>query len=55
VYFQFSAWVAICRNDQGLNVPDDLAAAKGQTAVAEAIQELSPEIATIFLDWFEKR
>jgi hypothetical protein len=90
VYFQFPAWVEICRKKQGVEVPGDLAAAyfaalahlpslvaaasarewdadflqcalsaiaaaKGQTLVAEAVQELSPDIASEFMEWFYER
>ena len=87
VYFQFPAWVEICRKKQELDVPGELsvayfdalaklpslvaaasarewdadflqcalsaiAAAKGQPLVAEAVQELSPEVAGEFMEWF---
>lgn len=90
VYFQFPAWVEICRQKKGVPVPKDLeeayfsslvrlphlvalaserawdatflqcalsalAAAKGSGAVAEAAQELSPEIAEEFMEWFYER
>ena len=90
VYFQFPAWVEICRKKKGVEVPEDLAlayfealsklpalvavastrewdaeflqcalsaiaAAKGQAGVAEAVQELSPEVAAEFMEWFFKR
>lgn len=90
VYFQFPAWVEICRKKQGIDVPSELsaayfdalsklpslvaaasgrqwdadflqcalsaiAAAKGQTIVAEAVQELSPEVAGEFMEWFFER
>jgi len=32
-----------------------IAAAKGQTAVAEAVLELTPEVAKQFMDWFYER
>lgn len=86
-YFQFPAWVEICRKKQGVDVPSDLkvayfdalsklpsvvaaasarewdasflqcalsaiAAAKGHPVVAEAVQELSPEVAGEFMGWF---
>jgi len=86
-YFQFPAWVEICRTKNGVEIPEDLriayfesltrlparvaaasnrpwepgflactlaaiAAAKGQPAVAEAVLELSPEVAENFLEWF---
>lgn len=89
-YFQFPAWVEICRAKKGLAVPEDLAlayfeslsrlpalvaaassrqwdegflrcalsavaAAKGEPAVAEAILELSPEVAGEFMEWFYER
>ena len=89
-YFQFPAWVEICRQKTGTVIPEDLkssyfsslarlpslaaiaserpwdatflqcvlsaiAAAKGNGTVAEAVQELSPEIATEFMDWFYER
>jgi hypothetical protein len=90
VYFQFPAWVEICRQKNNVEVPKDLesayfealsqlpslvaaaslrewdadflqcaisaiAAAKGQVAVAEAVLELSPEVASEFMDWFYER
>ena len=90
VYFQFPAWVEICRKKKGVKVPEDLApayfealsklpalvaaasdrewdaeflqcalsaiaASKGQAAVAEASQELSPEVAAEFIEWFFER
>lgn len=89
-YFQFPAWVEICRVKNKLSVPDDiapayfealsrlpelivaalakdcdasflscalsaLAASKGQIAIAEAVMELSPEIAEEFLKWLANR
>jgi hypothetical protein len=89
-YFQFPAWVEICRHRNGVEVPDDLefanrlalkqllalvaaaasrewdgdflpcvlsaiAASKGFPRVADAALELSPDIATEFIDWFFKR
>ncbi|PFH11604.1 hypothetical protein BCF11_4056 [Collimonas sp. PA-H2] len=89
-YFQFPAWVEICRAKHGMTVPEDLAASyleslsrlpaivaaaagrewdsaflscalsaiaasKGQYIVAEALQELSPEIAGEFMQWFYER
>ena len=86
-YFQFPAWVEICRVKNDVEIPEDLrshyfealsqlpglvagvsdrpwepaflactlaavAAAKGQPAVAEAILELTPEVAQEFLEWF---
>jgi DNA-binding phage protein len=85
-YFQFPAWIEICRQKNKISVPENLAAsyfeslsripsliaaasarewdntflqcalsalaaAKGQTSIAEAVQELSPEIADKFLEW----
>jgi hypothetical protein len=85
-YFQFPAWVEICRCKNGVAVPEELApayfdalsqlpslvaaaasrswdetflpcalsaiaAAKGQPAVAEAVLELSPELAEEFMEW----
>jgi hypothetical protein len=89
-YFQFPAWVEICRKKEAIAVPDDLspayfaalaqlptlvaaaadrewdsdflrgalsaiAAAKGFGSVGEAIQELSPDTAEEFMDWFFSR
>jgi len=89
-YFQFPAWVEICRQKNSVPIPDDLAssyfealsripalaaaasarawdsdflrcvlssvaASKGQVVVAEAVQELSPEIAQEFIQWFFSR
>ena len=86
-YFQFPAWVEICRKKSGVPVPEDIApsyfealsqlpalvaaasgrewdatflscalsaiaASKGQVVVAEAVQELSPEVAEEFMQWF---
>ena len=86
-YFQFPAWVEICRQKTGTAIPEELsdayfaslarlpalvgaaagrewedgllqcalasvAAAQGQVATAEAILELSPEVAAQFLEWF---
>ncbi len=85
-YFQFPAWVEICRQAKGVEIPKDLvepyfsalkklprlvaeaadqewdagflacalsaiAAAKGFGTIAEAVQELNPEIAREFLEW----
>lgn len=85
-YFQFPAWVEICRSKSGPAVPKDLegpylaalarlpalvaaaacvewkpehlaccmaalAAAKGQPAIAEAAQELTPAVAAEFMQW----
>lgn len=90
VYFQFPAWVEICRKKNGLELPSELSeaylealsrlpslvaqaaarewdaeflqcalsaisAAKGQTIVAEAALELSPNIAEEFMEWFYER
>ena len=90
VYFQFPAWIEICRRKQKFEVPAELAAAyfdalarlpslvarasardwdadflrcalsaiaaaKGQPIVAEAVQELSPEVAGEFMGWFSER
>jgi hypothetical protein len=89
-YFQFPAWVEICRAKNQIEIPEDLraayvgslaqlpalvaassnrswdpgflvctlaavAAAKGQPAVAEAILELTPEVAQEFMEWFSER
>jgi hypothetical protein len=89
-FFQFPAWVEICRLKTGTPIPEDLASAyfeslyrlpalvaaaspskwdsnklscalsaiaasKGQGAVAEAVLELSPEIALEFMEWFYER
>lgn len=89
-YFQFPAWVEICRRKNNVEIPADIApayfealnrlpslvaaassrewdddllvcalsaiaAAKGQTAVAEAIQELTPDVAEEFMEWFFER
>ncbi len=89
-YFQFPAWVEICRTKKGVSVPEDIApayfeslsrlpvlvgsaaarswdeeflccalsavaAAKGQASVAEAVLELSPEVAGEFMEWFYAR
>ena len=89
-YFQFPAWVEICRARANVQVPSDLhgayaeslgrlpdlvaeasrrpwdpaflactlaaiAAAKGQPTVAEALLELTPEVAREFLEWFYER
>lgn len=85
-YFQFPAWVEICRKNSGVVIPQDLefsyfaalaklpslvaaaavrpwdsdftacalaavAAAKGNAKVAEALLELTPEVAEAFLEW----
>ena len=89
-YFQFPAWVEICRRKKSVAVPADLApayfeslsrlltlvaeaasrqwdesflacalsaiaAAKGQPMVAEAVLELSSEVAEEFMEWFYER
>jgi hypothetical protein len=89
-YFQFPAWIEVCRAKKGVSIPDDIApayleslsrlpalvalaasrqwdegflccalsavaAAKGQPAVAEAVLELSPEVAAEFMKWFHER
>ena len=86
-YFQFPAWIEICRAKKQVEIPEDLrvayfdslaqlpalvaavsdrswdtnffacvlasiAAAKGQPIVAEAILELTPDVAKDFLEWF---
>jgi len=86
-YFQFPAWVEVCRAKKGAAVPEELApayfealsrlpalvaaaasrqwdegflrcalsavaAAKGQPVVAEAVLELSPEVAGEFIESF---
>lgn len=89
-YFQFPAWVEICRIKNDVSVPEDIApayfeslsrlpalvaaasakewdatflsctlaaiaASKGQVAIAEAVLELSPEVAEEFMEWFYER
>lgn len=89
-YFQFPAWVEICRAKNQTEIPEDLraaylrslaqlpslvaaaasrawdaeflacalaavAAAKGQPAVAEAVLELTPDVAEEFMEWFFTR
>ncbi|MBL8152496.1 MAG: hypothetical protein JNN15_21460, partial [Blastocatellia bacterium] len=89
-YFQFPAWVEVCRAKNNVPVPDDIAsayfqslsrlpsliaaasarqwdegfrccalsaiaAAKGQPAIAEAVLELSSEVAGEFMEWFNER
>jgi hypothetical protein len=89
-YFQFPAWVEICRVKNQVEIPEDLqggyfaslarlpalvaaaadhswdagfltcalaavAAAKGQAVVAEAVLELTPDVAGEFMEWFSER
>lgn len=89
-YFQFPAWVEICRQKSRTDIPEDLApayrtalkrlpqlvsaaasrewdatflqcalpaigASKSQPTIAEAVQELTPEVAAQFLEWFYQR
>lgn len=89
-YFQFPAWVEICRAKNQVEVPEDLrsayfeslarlpaltaaastrpwdpgflacalaavAAARGQPVVAEAVLELTPDVAREFLEWVSER
>jgi hypothetical protein len=89
-YFQFPAWVEICRVKAGIEVPEDLAAdyfaslatlptlavdmqkyewdegfaacvtaaiavSKGQTKLAEAILELTPDVLADFFEWLDER
>lgn len=89
-YFQFPAWVEVCRRLKCVPIPEDLepaytaalarlprlvaeaasepwspemlscalaaiAAAKGAATVAEAVLELSPEVAGQFLEWLHER
>ncbi|MRH01863.1 hypothetical protein GIY21_16320 [Xanthomonas sontii] len=89
-YFQFPAWVEICRAKRQTEIPEDLraayvhslaqlpslvaaapsrawdpeflacalaavAAAKGQAGVAEAVLELTPDVAEEFMEWFFTR
>lgn len=89
-YFEFPAWVEVCRVKNKVSVPEDIAptyfeslsrlpalvaaaasrqwdegflrcalsavaAAKGQPAIAEAVMELSPEVAGEFMEWFYER
>lgn len=89
-YFQFPAWIEICRCKNNVEIPADIApayfealkrlpslvaaassrewnadflacalsaiaASKGQTAVAEAVQELTPDVAEEFMEWFFER
>jgi hypothetical protein len=89
-YFQFPAWVEVCRQKQSVEIPKELetdyfaalselpslvaaaaerewdsnflccalsaiAAAKGFGSVAEAVQEINPEVAEEFMEWFFNR
>jgi hypothetical protein len=89
-YFQFPAWVEICRQKNAIEIPIELeapyfqalselpslvaaaaarqwdsnllccalsafAAAKGFGSVAEAVQEINPEVAEEFMKWFFNR
>jgi hypothetical protein len=89
-YFQFPAWVEVCRQKKSVEIPADLkadyfaalselpslvaaaaerewdsnflccaisaiAAAKGFGSVAEAVQEINPEVAEEFMEWFFSR
>lgn len=89
-YFQFPAWVEVCRQKNSVEIPPDLkepyftalaqlpalvaaasqrewdadflscalsaiAAAKGFGSVAEAVQEITPEVAKDFMAWFSNR
>jgi hypothetical protein len=89
-YFQFPAWVEICRQKRSVPIPQALeaayfralaqlpalvaaaaerdwdtnflccalsavAASKGFTSVAEAVQEMSPEVAEEFMEWLFSR
>ena len=89
-YFQFPAWVEVCRQNKGVAIPQDLeasyfaalarlpalagaaaaqpwdsdftacvlaavAAAKGNAKVAEAVMELTPNVAQQFLGWFHEQ
>lgn len=89
-YFQFPAWIEICRQKNGVEVPEDLlaayfaalnrlpslvaqaaerpwdnsfllcalsaiAAAKGNTVVAEVVLDLESDIDTEFMEWFRSR
>jgi len=90
VYFQFPAWVEICRQNHGIAIPPDLevayfsalselpglvaaasarpwdadflacalsaiAAAKGNTTIAEAAMELTPDRARAYLHWLSEQ
>ena len=89
-YFQFPAWVEVCRQKQSVEIPKELetdyfaalselpslvaaaaerewdsnflccalsaiATAKGFGSVAEAVQEINPEVAEEFMEWFFNR
>jgi hypothetical protein len=89
-YFQFPAWIEICRKKNVMSIPKDLeddyfdalaklpslvaatadrewdssflrcalsaiAASKGHGSVAEAVLEMSPEVADDFMEWFYSR
>lgn len=89
-YFQFPAWVEVCRQKNSVEIPEELeadyflalselpllvaasakrewdsnflccalsaiAAAKGFGSVAEAVQEINPEVAEEFMEWFFNR
>lgn len=89
-YFQFPAWVEVCRQKQSVEIPKELetdyfaalselpslvaaaaerewdfnflccalsaiAAAKGFGSVAEAVQEINPEVSEEFMEWFFNR
>ncbi|MEJ2034438.1 MAG: hypothetical protein P8Y63_15705 [Deltaproteobacteria bacterium] len=89
-YFQFPAWVEVCRQKNSVEIPKHLeadyfaalaelpslvasaadrqwdsnflccalsaiAAAKGFGSVAEAVQEINPEVAEEFMEWFFNR
>jgi hypothetical protein len=89
-YFQFPAWIEICRCKNNVEIPADIspayfealkrlpnlvaaasarewdsaflacalssiAASKGQTVVAEAVQELTSDVAEEFMEWFIER
>jgi len=89
-YFQFPAWVEVCRQKNSVPIPKELeadyftalarlpslvaaaanrewdseflccalsaiAASKGFGSVAEAVQEMKPEVAEEFMEWFFKR
>lgn len=89
-YFQFPAWVEVCRQKRSVEIPAELetdyfaalselpslvaataerewdsnflccalsaiAAAKGFGSVAEAVQEINPEVAEEFMEWFFNR